>query len=82
MSIDFRLRHQSEDRVVGQWHNFIDFMGCTETIKEMNKRNPAFQGGYLRNQRKVLCLLNAAGTQHRTSCLAHRHHVGMIAKDR
>ena len=47
MRINFSLRHQAEDRVIGQRHNFIDFMRCAETIKEMNKRNPTFQSGHL-----------------------------------
>ena len=82
MGINLRLRHQSEDRVIGQRYNLIDFMRCAETIKEMNKRNSAFQRSNLRNQRKILSFLYAAGAQHGAARLPNGHYVRMVAKDR
>lgn len=37
MSINFGLWYEIKNSVIGQWDNFIDFVGCVEIIKEMNK---------------------------------------------
>jgi hypothetical protein len=70
-----------QDSVVRQRDDFVDFVRGAETIKEMNKRHAAFERGDMRNQRKVLGFLNAAGAQHGAAGLAHGHHVRVIAKD-
>lgn len=57
MGINFGLRHQFKNRVIGQRDNFIDFVGRAETIKEMNKWNAAFQRRDVRNESKVLRFL-------------------------
>ena len=79
--IDLSLWQKSEDRIVSQRNDFVDFVRCAEPIKEMNKRHAAFQRRDMRNQREVLCLLDAAGAQHGAARLTDRHHVGVIAKD-
>ena len=81
MGIDFCLRHQFENCVIGQGDNFVDFVGGTETIEEMNKWDAAFQRSYLRNESKVLRFLNVCGAEHGTTGLTHSHHVRMIAKN-
>ena len=43
MSINFGLRHEIKNSVIGQRDNFIDFVGRAETIKEMNKWHAALQ---------------------------------------
>ena len=82
MGINFGLRHQFKNRVIGQRDNFIDFVGRAETIKEMNKWHAALQRRDVRNKSKVLRFLDVCCTQHRATRLAHRHNVGMIAKNR
>ncbi|CSP97629.1 Uncharacterised protein [Shigella sonnei] len=82
MSINFGLRHEIKNRVIGQRDNFVDFVGRAETIKEMNKWHAAFQRRDVRNESKVLRFLDVCRTQHRATRLAHRHDVGMIAKNR
>ena len=82
MSINFGLRHEIKNSVIGQRDNFVDFVGRTETIKEMNKWHAAFQRRDVRNESKVLRFLDVCRTQHRATRLAHRHDVGMIAKNR
>ena len=75
MCINFSLRHQAANRVICQRDDFVDFMRGAETIKEVNKGNPAFQGCDLRDQREVLRLLYACGAQHGAAGLADRHDV-------
>ena len=82
MGVDLRLRQQIQDSIVSQRDDFIDLMRGAEPIKEMNKRNPAFECGDMRNEGKVLSFLNAAGAQHGATGLPHGHDVGMIAKNR
>ena len=64
MFIDFILRQQAEKGIIRQRGDFVDFVRSAETIKEMNKRHPALQGGDMRDQREILRFLNAAGAQH------------------
>ena len=82
MLSDFLLRQQGANRVVRQRGDFVDFVRSAETIKEMNKRHPALQGGDMRDQREILRFLNAAGAQHGAPGLTHGHHIGMVAEDR
>ena len=81
MRVDFRLRQKIQDSIVRQRDDFVDFVRRAETIKEVDKRHAAFKRGDMRNQRKILCFLNAAGAEHGAACLTHGHHVGVIAKD-
>ncbi|MNE03085.1 hypothetical protein D3C80_955750 [compost metagenome] len=82
MRIDLRLRHQLKNCAVGQRHDFIDFVGSTETVKEMNKGHAAFERRYVRNQRKVLRFLHVTGAKHRATRLTDGHHIRVIAKNR
>ena len=82
VGINFCLRYQFKNRVIGQRDNFIDFVGRAETIKEMNKWHAALQRCDVRNESKILRFLDVSRTQHRATRLAHRHNVGMIAKNR
>ena len=49
MRVDFRLRQQIQDSIVGQRDDFVDFVRGAETIKEVNKRHAAFKRGDMRN---------------------------------
>ena len=49
MRVDFRLRQQIQDSIVGQRDDFVDFVRGAETIKEVNKRHAAFERGDMRN---------------------------------
>ena len=82
MFIDFILRQQAEKGIVRQRGDFVDFVRGAETIEEMYKWHPALQRGDMRNQRKILRFLDAAGAKHRAAGLAHGHDVRVIAKDR
>ena len=82
MLSDLILRQQGANSVIRQRGDFVDFVRSTETIKEMNKRHPALQGGDMRDQREILRFLNAAGAQHGAPGLADRHHIGMVAENR
>lgn len=79
--VNFSLRHQAANRVICQRDDFVDFMRGAETIKEVNKGNPAFQGRDLRDQCEILRFLYARGAQHGATGLADRHDVRMIAKN-
>ncbi len=82
MFIDFILRQQAEKGIVRQRGDFVDFVRGAETIEEMYKWHPALQRSDMRNQRKILGFLDAAGAEHRAAGLAHGHDVRVIAKDR
>ena len=79
---DLILWQQGANGVIRQRGDFVDFVRGAETIKEMNKRHPALQGGDMRDQREILCFLDAAGAQHRTPGLTDGHNIGMVAEDR
>ena len=49
MLSDLILRQQGANGVIRQRGDFVDFVRSTETIKEMNKRHPALQGGDMRD---------------------------------
>ncbi|VDZ78790.1 Uncharacterised protein [Salmonella bongori] len=61
VGVDLRLWHQIQNSFIRQRYNFVYFMGCPETVKEMNKRDAAFQRSYMRDQRKILRFLNTGG---------------------
>ena len=82
MCSNFVVRQQAADGVIGQRHDFINFVRGAETIKEVNKRHAAFERGDMRNERKVLRFLHACGAQHSAAGLAYGHDVRVIAKDR
>ena len=79
---DLLLRQQAADRIVGQRHDFVNLMRRAEPVEEVNKRHAALERRNMRDQRKVLRFLHATGAQHGAAGLAHRHDVGMVAKNR
>ena len=48
MRVDIRLREEIQDCFVSQRDDFVNFVRGAETIKEMNKRHPAFERGDMR----------------------------------
>ena len=62
--------------------DLLNLMGGTETVKEVEERNGAFDCGKMRNKRKVHDFLHGRGSQHGKTGLAAAHDVAVIAKDR
>ena len=62
--------------------DLLNLMGGTETVKEVEERNGAFDRGKMRNKRKVHDFLHGRGSQHGKTGLAAAHDVAVIAKDR
>ena len=70
------------DRLIGDQPQRVDLVAGAETIEEMHKRHAGAQSRRLRDQRHVMGLLHGSRGQHRKARRPHRHHIGMIAKDR
>ena len=54
---------------------FLNFMGCTKSVKKMNERNAGFYGGQMGHQRQIHNFLNRGCGQHGKSGLANRAQV-------
>ena len=61
--------------------NLLNFVGSTETIKEMQEGNLALNGGQMCRRAQVHNLLNTAGAEHREAGLAAGVNVLMVAED-
>ena len=61
--------------------DFLNLMGSTETVKEMNERNATFQSGQMSHQAQIHGLLHAVGSQHSKTGLTSSHYVLMIAEN-
>ncbi len=61
--------------------DFLDFVGCAETVEEVDERHAALERCEMGNGCEVHHLLNGAFAQHREACLASRHDVLMVAED-
>ena len=61
--------------------NFLDFMGSTEPVKEVQERNPALYGSQMGHTRQVHNFLHTAFRQHGKAGLTAGHDVLMIAED-
>ena len=68
--------------VVGKNFDFLDFMRCAETVKEVHKRHARPQRGSLGNRRHIMRFLHRVGAKHRKAGLAAAHHVGVVAENR
>ncbi|SCI83182.1 Uncharacterised protein [uncultured Clostridium sp.] len=62
--------------------NLLDLMRSSETVKEMNKGNPAFNRSQMSNSAQVHNFLNGAGAKHRETGLTACINVRMVAEDR
>src|SRR5690606_308718 len=59
-----------------------DLVGGTETVEEVQERNPGAEGGGVGDRGHVLSLLSGVRYQHRPAGLAGRHHVRVVTEDR
>ena len=62
--------------------NFLNFMGGTESIEEVDERNLALDRCQMSNRSQVHYFLNAGLAEHRAASLTARVNIGMVAKDR
>ena len=64
-----------------EYFNLLNFMGRTETVKEVQERNAALNGGHVGYAGQVHNFLHAAFRQHGETGLTAGHHILMIAED-
>ena len=62
--------------------NFLNLMGGTETVEEVDKRNFPLQCRTVCNRSQVHNFLYAGLAKHRTACLTARVYIGMISENR
>ena len=61
--------------------DLLDFVRCSETVKEVDERNFAFDSCQMSYRCQVHNFLNAGFAKHSTACLAACIYVGMITED-
>jgi len=61
--------------------DFLDFVGCAETVEEVYEGNRRFDGGQVGDAGKVHDFLNGAFAEHGEAGLTNGHHVLMVAED-
>ena len=74
-------REQALEEVIVHDFNFVDFVGSTETIKEMHDRNRAVDRDQMRSTCEIHTVLNAVGAHHDHAGLTACIDVLMITKD-
>ena len=82
MLVNLLLGHQRAQGVVRERHDLVYLVRSAKTIKEVNKWHAAFQRRDVGDKGKILCFLHATGAEQGTAGLAHRHHIGVVAKNR
>ena len=75
------VNHVSEILVIPD-SNLLNFMGCTETIEEIQERDTALDGCEMSNRTQVHNFLNAVFAQHCKAGLPACHDVRVITEDR
>ena len=81
-SLDIFFINDLTNDAVFERFDFHHFVRSTETVKEMHRRDSAFQSGSVGDERQVLAFLYGRRAQHGKARLAAGHHVGMVAKNR
>ena len=61
--------------------DFLDFVRCAESVKEVYERHAALYGCEMSYRREVHNFLHAAFGKHCAACLACCHHVLVVAED-
>ncbi len=74
------LVYEGTQFVFAYFLDFLVFVGCAETVKEVNKRHTAFDCCKMGYSRQIHYFLYAAFAQHCETCLTARHYIAMIAK--
>ena len=64
-------------------HNFdfLQFVGSTETVEEVDERYGAFDCGQVSNTSQIHYFLNGSGGQHSAADLTASHNVGVVTED-
>ena len=66
---------------VGYSSYLLNLVRCSESVKEMHKRNSRLDCGKMRNARKIHNFLNASRGEHCKSCLATVHYIAVVSED-
>ena len=82
MLVNLLLGHQRAQGVVRERHDLVNLVRGAKTIKEVNKWHAAFQRRDMGDKGKILRFLHAAGAEQGAAGLTHRHHIGVVAKNR
>ena len=63
------------------YFNFLDFVGCTEAIEEVDERKGTFKSGQVSNTSQVHNFLNVGFCQETAAGSTSRHNVLVVAED-
>ena len=63
------------------YFDFLQFVGSTETIEEVDERYGAFDCGQVSNTSQIHYFLNGSGGQHSAADLTASHNVGVVTED-
>ena len=67
--------------LIGNGPDFLDLVGGAKTIKEVQERDPTFDGRQMGHAGQVHNFLHTAGGQHGEAGLAAVHHIAVITED-
>ena len=67
--------------IIIPYSNLLDFMGCSETIEEVDEWNLSADCGKVGHRRKIHDFLYVAFTKHCETCLAASHNVAVVSED-
>ena len=66
--------------LISSFH-FLDFVGSTETVEEVQERDTTFDSGQVSHRSEVHDLLHRTSSQHSETGLTGTHHVGVVTED-
>jgi len=81
-SSDRIIIDQFSQIIISQSFYFLNFVGSTETVKEVNKRNTTFDSRQMSHCRQIHNFLYSAFSKQRKTCLACSHNVLVVAENR
>ena len=67
---------------IGDQLDRVELVRGPKAVEEVDERQAGAQGSRMRDRGQVVRFLNRAGGQQRPACLAHRHHILVVAEDR
>ena len=62
--------------------DFHHFVRSAETVKEVHRRDAAFERRSVGDKGEILAFLHRRGAEHRKARLAASHHIGMVSENR
>ena len=75
------LIQQFGDILIIHYFNFLQLVRGTESVKEMDKRYAAFDGGQMRHAAQIHYFLYRSRGEHSGTDLTTSHHIRMISKN-